>query len=494
MKKDVAPSANVPTASPYHDTGVVSTDEQVLPPGTPAGKAASITMVLVGGIALFSDGYNAQMVGYMNPVLAKLYPDDYDSTMKSRMSSAFLIGEVFGMLVFGWTIDRMGRRTGVVWATVCLVLGIVLVTAAGGTSVRGRLWMMIAGRGVSGFGAGGEYPTCATSATEAADENEGVRKRRGILAAIGTEFAINTGFIMAGAAALCVLAAYGWRVGEGVWRICFGLGTVLPVGVLFFRMRLVNSTQYKKHAMRRHIPYRLVLRRYWKPILGTSLSWFMFDFVTYPFGIFGSTILGNLNPTGDLRYDIGYGTVLNLLYLPATLIGGLLMDRIGRKQTMALGFALWSMMGFVLGGALSRIVTVFPLFIVLYGIFNALGEIGPGVATFLCTAESFPTPVRGHFVGLAAAVGKVGAAIGTQVFIPVQSSFADADKGLQAVFLIGAAFALMGACVTWGLVPDKERNLEDEDRLFREYLARHGYAGVFGDVVGKEEGSSGAVR
>ena len=50
-----------------------------------------------------------------------------------------------------------------------------------------------------------------------------------------------------------------------------------------------------------------------------------------------------------------------------------------------------------------------------YGIFNAFGEMGPGVATFLCGAESFPTPLRGHFLGLAAAVGKAGAAIGTEV-------------------------------------------------------------------------------
>ena len=44
---------------------------------------------------------------------------------------------------------------------------------------------------------------------------------------------------------------------------------------------------------------------------------------------------------------------------------------------------------------------------------------GPGVATFLCGAESFPTPIRGHFLGLAAAVGKAGAAIGTQVSVIV---------------------------------------------------------------------------
>ena len=55
------------------------------------------------------------------------------------------------------------------------------------------------------------------------------------------------------------------------------------------------------------------------------------------------------------------------------------MDRIGRKQTMALGFFLWALMGFIIGGALNPIQSVLPLFIVLYGIFNALGEMGPGV-------------------------------------------------------------------------------------------------------------------
>lgn len=68
------------------------------------------------------------------------------------------------------------------------------------------------------------------------------------------------------------------------------------------------------------------------------------------------------------------------------------MDRIGRKQTMTLGFMLWAIWGFILGGAIQPIQTVFPLFVVMYGIFNALGEMGPGVATFLCAAESFPTP------------------------------------------------------------------------------------------------------
>ncbi|PON24243.1 hypothetical protein TGAM01_v206931 [Trichoderma gamsii] len=471
-----------PTLQPSNDT---SKDAVTQPNISRISRVSSIFMVLVGGLALFSDGYNAQVIGYMNPLFAELYPDAFTPTIKTRLSNAFLIGEVFGMLFFGWGIDRLGRRTGIVFATLFLTLGIVLATAARGKTPTGLFWMLIVSRGVAGFGAGGEYPTCGTGSAEASDETVFVRRRRGMLVAVATDFAIDLGFVMAGVIVLIILAAYHQRISDGVWRVSFGLGFILPVGLLFFRLRLINSTQYRKHSMK-DIPYWLVIKRYWKPMLGTSLAWFMYDFVTYPFGIFGSTIIGTLNPNNTLIQNIGYGTVLNCFYLPGTLIGGLLMDKIGRKQTMALGFFLWSILAFIIGGDLNPITSVFPLFVVLYGIFNTLGEMGPGVGTFLCGAESFPTPVRGHFLGFAAAVGKAGAAIGTQVFTPIQNSFSDSQKGVQGVFLIGAAFAMVGCLITWFLIPDEEKDLESEDARFRAYLEENGYKGTFGESVDAE--------
>ena len=118
-------------------------------------KVSSILTVIVSGLALFSDGYNAQVIGYMNPIFEVLYPNTFTSGIKTRLSNAYLIGEIFGMLFFGWAIDKLGRRSGIIGATGFLILGVILATAAHGTSETGVFWMMIIGRGVAGFGAGG---------------------------------------------------------------------------------------------------------------------------------------------------------------------------------------------------------------------------------------------------------------------------------------------------------------------------------------------------
>lgn len=136
-------------------------------------KTSSIITVVVAGLALFSDGYNAQVIGYMEPFFAELYKQGWSDTIGTRLSNSYLIGEIFGMLFFGFLIDKIGRRTGVVFATAFLVLGIILATAAHGYVCFGRqdsfksicadspqsqlglFWMMIVGRGIAGFGAGG---------------------------------------------------------------------------------------------------------------------------------------------------------------------------------------------------------------------------------------------------------------------------------------------------------------------------------------------------
>ena len=46
------------------------------------------------------------------------------------------------MLFFGYIIDKIGRRTGIVFATLFLILGVVLATAAHGNVCVGP-WCLI---------------------------------------------------------------------------------------------------------------------------------------------------------------------------------------------------------------------------------------------------------------------------------------------------------------------------------------------------------------
>lgn len=50
------------------------------------------------------------------------------------------------MLTFGIIIDKLGRRTGIVFATCFLILGIILATAAHGESRLGCVHSKIASR------------------------------------------------------------------------------------------------------------------------------------------------------------------------------------------------------------------------------------------------------------------------------------------------------------------------------------------------------------
>jgi len=118
---------------------------------------------------------------------------------------------------------------------------------------------------------------------------------------------------------------------------------------------------------------------------------------------------------------------------------------------------------------------VFPLFVVLFAIFQSFLSVGPGDCNFLVSSESFPTPIRGHFLGLAAAVGKAGAAIGTTVLTQALNSFEDPVRGQQVLYLTGSAISLVGIGFVWFLIPQHNETLEEEDVKFREYLEAEGY-------------------
>ena len=98
-----------------------------------------------------------------------IYPDSLTAAIRTRLSNAFLIGMIIGMLLFGGVVDQLGRKTGAIATTLLLVLGIAMSAGSSGSTETGMFWMLIVSRGIAGVGAGGEYPVSGAGAAEATD-------------------------------------------------------------------------------------------------------------------------------------------------------------------------------------------------------------------------------------------------------------------------------------------------------------------------------------
>ncbi|KAJ5960010.1 uncharacterized protein N7479_007160 [Penicillium vulpinum] len=431
--------------------------------------------IFASGFALISDGYQNNLMTMTNVLLKKEYPKEYTTTVSTRVSNALLVGEVIGQVVVGLTCDYLGRKIAIVFTTLMIVVGGILATASHGVTIDGMFWMMTVARGVVGFGAGGEYPASSTSASEAA--NDLIPKHRGPAFIMVTNFPLSFGGPFAVSIFLIVLSACQQSHYSTVWRVCFGIGCIWPLSVFYFRIRMLNSVLYRRGAIKKHVPYILVIRYYWKALIGTCGAWFLYDFVTFPNGVFSGTIISSVVHDGTILKTGEWQLLLGAIALPGVFLGAILCDPLGRKRIMMIGFSGYLIFGLIIGCAYDRITKIVPLFVVFYGLMQSSGNFGPGNMLGLISSESYATGVRGTCYGLSAAIGKAGAAVGTQAFQPIKDHL-----GNKWTFIIAAICGVVGILVTFFFVPDLTgEDLRVRDEKFRAYLVSNGWDGDMGE-------------
>lgn len=118
-------------------------------------RLSMVMMVVFSGLAIGSDGFNASIIGNLELIMAVIYPESLTTAVAARLSNAFMVGMIIGMLSFGYIADKLGRKSGAVLTTTILVLGIALSAGASGLTEDGMFWMLIVARGIAGVGAGG---------------------------------------------------------------------------------------------------------------------------------------------------------------------------------------------------------------------------------------------------------------------------------------------------------------------------------------------------
>lgn len=108
----------------------------------------------------------------------------------------------------------------------------------------------------------------------------------------------------------------------------------------------------------------------------------------------------------------------------------------------------------------------------------------------LMSSESYATAVRGTCYGISAALGKTGAAVGTEVFTPIQNNL-----GKKWTFIIAAICGVVGVLVTFFFIPNLTGgDLAIEDEKFRAYLVAHGWDGEMGEEDLKALADKGVPR
>lgn len=86
-------------------------------------------------------------------------------------------------------------------------------------------------------------------------------------------------------------------------------------------------------------------------------------------------------------------------------------------------------------------------------IFLALGEFGPGDNLGLCAAKSSATAIRGQYYSYAAAIGKIGAFVGTYVLPIVQKNAPNDIRKGQDPFFVSSALCIFSAFLAFFLLP-----------------------------------------
>ena len=79
-------------------------------------------------------------------------------------------------------------------------------------------------------------------------------------------------------------------------------------------------------------------------------------------------------------------------------------------------------------------------------------------------------------MGMCSAWSKAGAAISATVFTIIDSKVGD-----QGTFLVGAAFAALGAIIAYFVIPDISARLDNEDEAWKLYLEENGWKATWGD-------------
>lgn len=337
----------------------------------------------------------------------------------------------------------------------------------------------------------GEYPAGSVGCAESSAELKKGHRNRWFCLFTNTQ--IDLGFIF-GTLVPMILARIAPDNLGLVWRLSLALGVVPPLSLMYLRIKLEEPRSYTREGFKKtKTPYLLAIKFYGPRLCLVSAIWFIYDFLAYPFGIYSSTWIKVIQPDAALWQTFGWSVLVNFFYLPGAILGAFTSDWMGPRLALMTFVAAQGLLGFVMSGCYGYLKEPENIagFVVVYGVFLALGEMGPGDNIGLVASKTCATGVRGQYYAIAAAIGKIGAFIGNYVFpyIIKAGGGSKTTSGGQYPFYVASSLCFLSAFLVWCLPTIGQDAIEKEDLEFREYLEKNGY-----DTRNMGDGSCGEDR
>ncbi|GAB7526921.1 MFS transporter [Paraburkholderia sp. 2C] len=337
-------------------------------------NARAVTAAVIGNAL---EWYDFTVFGLLTVVIAELFfptSNDYSSILLTTASFgvAFCMRPVGG-IVLGLHADRAGRKAALSTVIALMTLGILLLAIAPPYSAIGigAPIMIVVGRLLQGFSAGGEFGSSTALLIEAAPFS-----KRGFY---------GSWQMSSQAAALLLGAVVGSAVTRGLphdaliswgWRVPFILGLVIgPIG-FYIRRHLADSEAFlhaKQYARR--------------ATLGELFTHHSRDVICGLGSVIALTVtiyvLISYLPTFAVKqlklpYGESFTAVIvgNLLLMVLAPVAGAWSDRIGRK-----GLSLWSLV--------LTLVLIYPLFVWLEG--------APSVSKLILVQAMLSVTLSGYY-------------------------------------------------------------------------------------------------
>ncbi|KAK0337204.1 hypothetical protein LTR91_004291 [Friedmanniomyces endolithicus] len=459
--------------------------------------------MVIPGAGLLLEGYVLFSIGNVKPLLQAGFPGCWkkykvcDKVWTQAVDYLEICGIIVGQILVGILGDWLGRRWGLIQDAVIMFVGLIMLTAAWGTTLNGWVICYVWSLFFYGIGVGGEYPMTATSGMENAVGSGKVSTRDDRLHR-GRK--VTSAFLMQGwgqwfnQVILIVLLLifnhgakppYSRDVVQWTYRLSFAIPALGTAWLVYYRTYKMRSASKQLQAAKKKQSVTgydtkslgMTFTYFGGRIFATAGTWFCNDVFFYGNKLFQSDFIAAINP-GSVGVMTNWEW--NLLNIAVALVGyymaSFLIDNklYGRKWMMIVGFMgcficfvipAFNYKYFALGAGVHR-------FMAMYFLSSFFNQFGPNSVTFIAAAEVFPTPVRASAHGFSAACGKLGALTAAVLYNYITT---------EQIFVVVPWFGLAGALITFLFMPDTTGlDLKEQERRWAFIRAgrEHEYHGV----------------